>query len=248
MALRREGFWDEHYGEELNNFDDAGDEGEVWFGRGLSRKICAQVVDRLKTDVHYGSLPKIEILDIGCGNGFLISNLALQVKNQYDKNEHAKCHYMGIDYSANSIELSKKILATKDLDISDVTLRQCNFLDCGQIKEECSSKKFHFVIDVGTYDAICLLSSESESKLSQTQIAYMRSLYTVVQDGTTFFLASCNHTRDELMCLFELDCPLRLPVTLVGEIETPKLRFGGQEGSQVSCLIIKFGLSPCKAP
>lgn len=236
MALREEGFWDQYYEGELKNFDDVGDEGEVWFGKGLSRKIAARILDILKSDPPNDKLDDVRILDIGCGNAFLLVVLAQKIMSEADIN---KCQFLGLDYSNNSIELCRKIVSAKNLE-KKIMFKQCDFLDLSRVTETTEGFSYDFVIDVGSYDAICLLASDSYRKLEETKMAYMNSLYSIVKKGTIFMFASCNHTEDELMSLFNLECPSKRDITLAGKIATPTLQFGGKVGSQVCCLIIKF--------
>jgi len=234
MALRQEGFWDRHYEDELRNFDDAGDEGEVWFGKGLSRKVSARIVDLIKEDT---SLPDdISVLDIGCGNAFLLIDLAQRLRPELHQK---RASFLGLDYSSNSIELCKRIIDARGL-TEEILSCQCDFLDLDQLNEITRSQTFDFVIDVGTYDAILLLGGEDQGKLSSTKKSYMTSLYSVVRSGSIYVLASCNHTQDELMELFHISCPKKRGNKLIGCIDTPKFQFGGKTGSKVCCLIFKF--------
>lgn len=225
MGLREEGYWDEHYKLELSNFQEDGDEGEVWFGKGLSRKIVLWIKDQVESG------QKIRILDIGCGNAFLLYSLV-------DSLDHDELLLHGIDYSVNSIELSRSIIESKGLS-SRIKVNQCDFLDTNQLESTFEGTKFNYIIDKGTFDAICLLSSDQI--LEETKRNYMKSVYSIVDNNSKFILASCNHTEEELCHLFKLDCPNRLPVEMIGKIDTPTLKFGGKEGSQVTCLIFRFG-------
>lgn len=238
MALREVGFWDRHYEEELKNFDDAGDEGEVWFGRGLSRKIASYIVNLLKEKTAFHQSNPINILDIGCGNAFLLVTLAQKISSELPNEILTRCILSGLDYSANSIELSQKIVSAKEL-TDRIHLKQCDFLELQRLKEISIDEGYDIVIDVGTYDAICLLASGSDDKLQSTKITYMTSIYSIVKNNTIFVLASCNHTEEELMSLFELDCRNKRQISKIGQIDTPKLQFGGKEGSQVCCIILK---------
>lgn len=231
MALREEGFWDEHYGNELKNFEQDGDEGEVWFGKGLTRKIVTWLIKKFQQ--HEASKDQIEIIDVGCGNGFFICELVDKFRSQTFK---SGLKVVGIDYSRNSIDLSAKILDEKDLTDS-VTLKQCNFLDSDQVNQATEGSKFDYIIDIGTYDAICLLASHSTSALVEAKLKYIKSILSLILEKSIFILASCNNTESELLTLFEsLD---GFSSHIVDRIETPKMKFGGKEGSQVTCLIIE---------
>lgn len=235
MALRKEGFWDDHYQLELRNYEEDGDEGEVWFGRGLSRRISNWLIERIN-ERHHNLESKI--IDIGCGNAFLLITLA---KNYKSEEHNTGLKLLGIDYSAKSIELSRKIIASYNYE-SLIELKQCDFLNQGEVKYIANGTRFEFVIDIGTFDAICLLAGDeqAEKTLEQTKVSYMKSLYSLVRAKSVLVLASCNHTEEELLPMFGIDCENRLSSQLLGRIETPRIKFGGKEGSQVTCLMIEF--------
>lgn len=240
MALRQDSYWDEHYENELKNFEEGGDEGEIWFGKGLSRKIADRIISEL--DSKYLKSQGTSLIDIGCGNAFLLLTIIEKLRSgSCDKFRGSmdKFRTLGIDYSANSIKLSKKIVNSKGLN-DTIDLEQCDFLNPNQLERATGGQKFDFVVDKGTFDAICLLASGSDSKLIDANTRYMRSLYSLVKEGTIFILASCNYVKEELLALFDIECKNKCGSKLVDKIETPKLQFGGKEGSQVTCLIMRF--------
>lgn len=232
MGLREEGYWEKHYELELKNFEEDGDPGEIWFGKGLSRRINEWIVSRILSRDDWAS--KIKLVDIGCGNSYTITSLL-------EKYKSVKTNYrleaLGLDFANNSIELSRKIVNELDMG-SDINLIQCDFLDSEQLFTASQGDKFDFIIDKGTYDAIILLAGD---KIKEAQIKYMKSLNSLVRENSIFILASCNHTKHELMPLFELDCQASFSYTFLDTIETPKIVFGGREGSQVTCLVMKVG-------
>lgn len=60
--------WDKTYKNELANFNNHGDIGDIWFGE----ESIIRVIDWIKSS----NLPKeSSILDIGCGNGITLSYL-----------------------------------------------------------------------------------------------------------------------------------------------------------------------------
>lgn len=229
MDLREEGYWDSHYELELKNYREDGDEGEIWFGKGLNRKIVSWLINKFPD---HEEDKTVNIIDIGCGNAFTLCSLA-------EKLQSKRIKLLGIDYSNNSIALSSEIVNLRDLKRL-ISLSQCDFLDHTKLVEITNDSKFQYIIDKGTYDAICLLSKN----LTLSKDRYLRSLYSLVTDGSILILASCNHTKEELLKLMETECETKwINCCLIDEIETPKLQFGGQEGSQVTCLIFKFAKS-----
>jgi SAM-dependent methyltransferase len=239
MNLRQEGCWDQHYEEELKNFHDNGDEGDVWFGEPLTRKIVNRILQEIsdnKTTSESNS--DIRILDVGCGNAFLLCTLAEKAAQQLPDSTSNRLKLFGIDYSANAIELSKNVVSSKQQEHL-IHLQQCDFLDTTQVREFSQEQAFDFIVDKGTYDAICLLSNNTDDLVKQR---YKQSVSAISKTGTIFILASCNHTEDELLSLFNEDgiAPDQPRYRLLRRIETPKIKFGGKEGSQVCCLVLKF--------
>lgn len=235
MALREEGYWDDHYQLELRNYNEDGDEGEIWFGKALSRKIIDWIINRLS---FIEQKQITNIIDVGCGNAHLLYSLVDRYNNKFGSVKD-NLKITGIDYSNKSIELSTKIIFDNNYS-KEITLKQCDFLDNEQLKLVTNGDKFDFIIDKGTFDAICLLNGKSDESLATTKLKFIQSLYSLIKDGSIFILASCNHTQEELMTLFSLGCSNKINSKLIDKIETPKIQFGGKEGSQVTCLIIEF--------
>lgn len=221
MCLRKQGYWEELYAAELESYEKDGCESEVWFGKGLSRRIVSWIIKHLSTR------PKSEepfrILDVGLGNAFLLITLVEQCKDTDDIN------LLGIDYSKSSVELSRKLVSERGFSEKIIT-GQCDFLKLDELESLTKGQKYDLVVDVGTLDAICLLAG---SDLEATQLNYMRSLSAVMKEDSIFILASCNQSEDELMTLIGQERKL------IDKIETPKLKFGGKEGSQVNCIIVQ---------
>lgn len=236
MALRSEGYWEKHYELELNNYLEDGDEGEIWFGKSLNKRIVDWIFNRLLETAD--SQKEVAIIDIGCGNAYTICTLLSKLGQNIQLQKRLKLMIMGLDYSANSIELAKKI--AKDRGLSDsITLKQCDFLDKNQLGSCCGTNKFDLIIDKGTFDAICLLASNSTSNLQNAKSKYKESLDSVAKDGTIFILASCNHTEEELLQVFASELDSVYEYKMMDKIQTPTIKFGGIQGSQVTCLILK---------
>ncbi|PAV83488.1 hypothetical protein WR25_24054 isoform C [Diploscapter pachys] len=60
--------WDKCYENELKNFEESGQEGEIWFGKRTEKRIVDFITDS-KT------LSDCQIIDVGCGNGSLLRSL-----------------------------------------------------------------------------------------------------------------------------------------------------------------------------
>ncbi|CAF3343967.1 unnamed protein product [Rotaria sp. Silwood1] len=127
-------YWDTLYEGELNNFNEFGDEGEIWFGKSILTKlidtVCQLVPDKETTT----------ILDIGTGNGHVIQRLL----------RRGFVHLTGIDYSEKSIELARTQIGSNiKFQVVDMTAPDTSSLD-----------HFDIGIDKGTLDAILLCSSD----------------------------------------------------------------------------------------
>lgn len=232
MGLRDKGFWNSHYELELQNYELDGDEGDVWFGKPLSRRIANWIVPRLLSRGE-----KSSILDVGCGNSFTLRTILRLYENQSTSIETDKLKFVGIDFASNSIELSRKILESQSIPDQQIQLSQCDFLDKRQLEATFGGRKYDYIIDIGTYDAICLLSTDNPPAP-----IYMQSVCSLIKDKTILILASCNHTEEELSILLDLAKKYspEMSTTIIDRIESPKYKFGGKEGSQVCCLIIEF--------
>lgn len=232
MALRREGYWDDHYKVELKNFDKHGDEGEIWFGLRLTRRIIEQLLSR------FNSQKDITLLDIGCGNSALLCLLVERLREEGLTHLEEKIKLVGIDYSKESIALAQRVVHSHNLD-GRIILHQSDILNPDSSK--CFASKYQYLVDKGTLDAICLLHGETDDELNRAKARYLESIYSIVEEGSVFILASCNNTEEELLKLFDVKCNHQRQVKLIGRIETPKITFGGKEGSQVCCIIVEFG-------
>lgn len=240
MNLREDGFWDEQYEEELRNFLDNGDYGNVWFGEPLTRRIVNRILQEIKSPTSNQSSEDINVLDVGCGNAFLLSTLIEKSLESLPEQTVDRLQLHGIDYSNNSIELSKKVVESREKRRDNqIHLTQCDFLNLDQVHQLYPDTKFNFIVDKGTFDAICLLGGDD---VNQVREKYKKSILALARQGTIFVLASCNHVEDELISIFDQVSGDRdqLYFELLDRIETPKIKFGGKEGSQVTCLILKF--------
>nr|VZI37246.1 unnamed protein product [Spirometra erinaceieuropaei] len=60
--------WDSHYERELQNFDEASDIGDIWFGQQSEKRVLKYLSD-------VGIPSESRILDVGSGNGHLAIEL-----------------------------------------------------------------------------------------------------------------------------------------------------------------------------
>ena len=166
------------YRKEIENFNDNGDEGEVWFGIQSARRV----VNWLKIKRNSRDL---SIVDIGCGNGFTCCLLA----------EAGFKNVTGIDYSEKGIILAKSIAEKRNLSIKYATT---DILDKTEYAK--TTNLYDIAVDKGTYDAIAL--SPVEPKLKRYQ--YKEYLCHILRntDQSLFIITSCNWTSKELIDFF----------------------------------------------
>ena len=95
---------------EKKNFEDIGDKGEVWFGENAMNRM----VRWLEKNVEDADS---QIIDLGCGNGLMCLEL----------HEAGFKNVCGVDYSANAIELAKKLAQDSDLQEDQVKFKVRHF-------------------------------------------------------------------------------------------------------------------------
>ena len=83
---------------ELKNFEEIGDDGEVWFGLDVQKKTI-DYLSKKYPEIKERDEGQPKVLDVGTGNGAFLFKLAKRGFKQLK----------GIDYSEFSIRLAKKI-------------------------------------------------------------------------------------------------------------------------------------------
>ncbi|KAK9509362.1 hypothetical protein O3M35_006697 [Rhynocoris fuscipes] len=197
-------YWNAVYERDKRNYENHGDIGEVWFGEDSELRVLSW----LQKNVHKES----RIIDIGCGNGMMLVELA---REGYKK-------LTGVDYSPKAIELCSKIMKSQSFDhielkIADLTEENCHF------------ENFNIALDKGTYDAICLNPDNAVFK----QKNYIKNVSNLLCTDGLFIITSCNWTEGELIKHFESD------FTHYQTIPTPSFKFGGKVGNVVTSLVFK---------
>ncbi|VDO47401.1 unnamed protein product [Onchocerca flexuosa] len=69
-------YWIEHYERELRNFEEFGDEGEIWFGRVAENRLVNYVSGSEELS------KSSKLIDFGCGNGSLLRTLVCVALSQ----------------------------------------------------------------------------------------------------------------------------------------------------------------------
>ncbi|XP_037583030.1 EEF1A lysine methyltransferase 2 [Dermacentor silvarum] len=204
-------YWEEAYQNELSNFTNHGDVGEVWFGSKNECRVVRWLLQHADKTSH--------ILDIGCGNGHLLVHLAKEGFN----------NLTGVDYVENAVILAKELAAKEAVSV---------LFEVGDILEQdlpCPSfsRKYDFVLDKGTYDAISLCPDNPQKK----RRCYLEVVSQLLATGGHFVIVSCNWTQQELTAHFNRE------LVLLDTIPTPTFSFGGSQGKSVTALVFV-----CKPP
>ncbi|KAJ3143109.1 hypothetical protein HK100_010692 [Physocladia obscura] len=207
--------WDNVYEREIENFDDFGDIGEIWFGE----DSVANMIDWIESNIQNTD---IKIIDLGCGNGHILFELS----------ELGYTNLTGVDYSASSINLAKKIHAAKYRD-AEISFEPLDFMPFSAINPPPASYNaaFQLAVDKGTFDAISLASgtdtviiapNDSDNDehghlashavsaslaFDRTKVAqkYAEAISIILGDGGILLITSCNWTEIELVDGFK-DC------------------------------------------
>ncbi len=205
---------------ELENFYDYGDEGEIWFGKAVERRV----IDWIKKNNNSSNM---KILDLGCGNGHFTLKLI----------EAGCTQVSALDYSEKAVQLAKKLTG---LPSNTDRIFQADILDPFTIPQK-YCEHFDLVVDKGTFDAISLNPDFcGMEKVSKTEIiadAFKSTLKILLTGDSLFMITSCNWTRPELETIFAPE------FKAISEVEHTKFVFGGKSGQDVSTVIFKLDSS-----
>ncbi|XP_017878868.1 EEF1A lysine methyltransferase 2-like isoform X1 [Ceratina calcarata] len=166
-------YWDRVYAEELDNFKEHGDVGEIWFGRNNTLKVIRWITTQLNLN------KDDKIIDVGCGNGMTLIELA---KKGFE-------NLIGIDYSQKAIDLAREVFVENNT--SHIGLQACDILDSETFN---LSSDFKLVHDKGTYDAISLHPQDPASKRQK----YIENIHKILLPSGYLVLTSCNWTKEEI--------------------------------------------------
>lgn len=174
--------WDQIYEMELENFQDHGDEGEIWFGKGVERKV----IDWIKKNCSSENAIENDqrILDLGCGNGHFTLKL---IESGWTK-------VSALDYSERAVELAKKLIASSFNDNGQIQIFQADILSPDSIPEEFRNS-FDLIVDKGTFDAISLnpnFGGKSKTEtIAESFKATLKTLYNYNYNNTKKFNDVC---------------------------------------------------------
>ncbi|KAK0193836.1 S-adenosyl-L-methionine-dependent methyltransferase [Armillaria mellea] len=215
--------WDDVYKTELENFDETGDEGEIWFGEESVEKMVEWTMENVPASLGPS------ILEIGSGNGTLLFAL-LEVG-------YSATSLCGIDYSMDGIQLAQKISLTRDG--ARITFRHRDFLSedppvLPHMNHENPSGQWDILLDKGTYDAIALGQRDDLGRSPVYQ--YPQRAARQLKAGGFFLITSCNFTEDELKASFATP---ETGFIYHSRIQYPTFTFGGKSGSICSSVAFK---------
>ncbi|KAF8591085.1 S-adenosyl-L-methionine-dependent methyltransferase [Ramaria rubella] len=203
--------WDNVYEEEIQNFEELGDEGEIWFGEDSMEKMVEWATSNTP--------PPKTILEIGTGNGVMLCEL---VKNGYDPSR-----LLGIDYSPGSITLSRQVARSRN--IEGLAYKLCNFLTedppcvLGMPK---AVDAWDLLLDKGTFDAIALAEKDA-SGISPSNL-YPARVSRLLRPSGLFLITSCNFTEEELKDKFAI---AGTGLVYHSRIQHKTFTYGGKSGS-----------------
>ncbi|GBE88388.1 S-adenosyl-L-methionine-dependent methyltransferase [Sparassis latifolia] len=225
--------WDDVYSSELANFEEIGDEGEIWFGEDSVENMVDWALENLPPS--QGDSPFI--LEIGSGNGNLLFAL-------YDAG-YAPDRMCGIDYSADAVRLARAIGKSRpseddrgELKPDAIAFSTCDFLaeDVPALQSLVPSRSYlwDLVLDKGTFDAVAL-AGRSEGGAAPAD-SYPCRVTRVVKPGGYFLITSCNFTEEELRTKF---ANAETGLTYHSRIAFPTLSFGGKSGNVYSSVAFR---------
>uniref|UniRef100_A0A7E4W6J5 Protein-lysine N-methyltransferase n=1 Tax=Panagrellus redivivus TaxID=6233 RepID=A0A7E4W6J5_PANRE len=218
-ALGTKEYWENHYNNELTNFNENGDEGEVWFGKSAENRMLRYITDNVAKEA--------AILDLGTGNASVLRNLRLK----------GYTNLTGVDYCEAAVELSRKAARAEET----VGSTKIEFAVADLIANETDPAlkgRFQVILDKGTWDAISLAGDRNE-RLKNYRRSVM-DFFEIREDcddkaALYFIIFSCNFTQAELIDLFEGDdlaFECDIPATTV-------LVFGGKPGTTSTGAVFK---------
>jgi SAM-dependent methyltransferase len=210
--------WDKVYEEELENFSENGDEGEIWFGKRAMNAMVKWVCQ------HAPPCPDMSVLEVGSGNGALLFALA--------EGRGGACYpphrILGIDYSEGAVQLAQSVAHSRNL--MAITFRVCDFLhEDPPLLADDQNGVWDLILDKGTYDAIALMEKDENGRIPVE--GYPMRIAKLLNPGGHFLITSCNFTDSELQSKFITE---ETGLQYHSRIEHPTISFGGSTGSSYS--------------
>ncbi|XP_076253055.1 EEF1A lysine methyltransferase 2 [Rhynchophorus ferrugineus] len=175
-------YWEKRYKQEIKNFTNHGDVGEIWFGEDIVDKVTVWIIKHI---------PKTaRIIDVGCGNGHTLIELA----------NEGYTNLVGVDYSERAVILAQSIAENRGLNIK---YSQCDIL-------QGLNDVYDIVHDKGTYDAISLSENAQENRnmyiVNIEKALKSDGLFIITSCNWTH-----NELQDQYKDHFDLDCLIPTP-------------------------------------
>ncbi|KAK6044305.1 hypothetical protein COOONC_18191 [Cooperia oncophora] len=168
--LGTKSYWDSRYELELHNFEECGDEGEIWFGKSAEKRI----IDFVTTHVSKSA----PILDLGCGNGSVLRRLL--AKRVSEEDEDASKGDITFEYS---VVLDKGTWDAMSLS-NDRELRLCAYKTA--VKEAlCCSGKFVIFSCNFTKEELCKFFVDGTSLVFHSEIPAAHTISFGGRQGVT---------------------------------------------------------------
>jgi SAM-dependent methyltransferase len=211
------------YAREVQNYDDHGDEGEVWFGSACERRVLDWIAANVPKDA--------AALDLGCGNG----HFALRLLQRGFRVLGAT------DYSESALALARRLLCS-DASGAEVRIFLADILAPEKTAPCTEHHRYDLVVDKGAFDAISLNpdiagdgTAASKTALLALRLKAALGLFFAPNSKLKLFvITSCNWTVDELKALFGAF------LQPVAEIPHTKFTFGGHTGQDVSTVVFRY--------
>eukprot|EP00245_Coleochaete_scutata_P007152 TRINITY_DN22255_c0_g1_i1.p1 TRINITY_DN22255_c0_g1~~TRINITY_DN22255_c0_g1_i1.p1 ORF type:complete len:431 (-),score=92.47 TRINITY_DN22255_c0_g1_i1:188-1378(-) len=192
-ALGLRSHWDTTYADELANFHEHGDPGEIWFGDSVmdtmvdwttnlaaayaeGGQIDLQIAVAAGSNCTAGRAAGWRVLDLGTGNGVLLHALA----------KRGFRDLTGVDYSEPAVELARE-LAQKE------GLSHLSFM-VDDVLETRLEGHYDLILDKGTLDAVGLHPDGRSHKF-----LYKQTVEKLLAPGGLLVVTSCNCTKEELV-------------------------------------------------
>ncbi|KAF2175671.1 methyltransferase-like protein-like protein 10 [Zopfia rhizophila CBS 207.26] len=233
--LGTKSYWDTAYTRELDNFAvSTDDEGTIWFSDAEAEEHMLKFLDGLAdsselskgseedSDEQKGS--RTRFLDLGTGNGHLLFSL---------REEEWLSELIGVDYSAQSIQLARSIGKSRTEEYRDIRFEEWDILT--QDPGDWLGEGFDVVLDKGTYDAICL-SQETDGQGRRICEGYREKVEGLVKRRGRFLITSCNWTAEELKGWFAVEGG---QFVYEDSVKYPSFTFGGKTGQRVATLCFR---------
>ncbi|KAI5928728.1 putative S-adenosylmethionine-dependent methyltransferase of the seven beta-strand family [Camillea tinctor] len=252
-------YWDELYTNEISNHaHDPSDTGTVWFDDSDAE---AKIIEFLSSPAFRSSIllphpspppppsssslgegqsaeQKISFLDLGTGNGSLLFGLRdAEAEEDEDGDGDGEKRYrpwgrmLGVDYSARSVELARRIerercrgetrkendtgnstpapkddaAAENEAEEPEVRFQEHDILrgSPAPLLTGPQSRGWDVVLDKGTFDAVSLSAETINNMGHRASEVYRARVLPLVRPGGVFLVTSCNWTEEELRGWFE---------------------------------------------